>query len=262
MIEKLATGRPGRSVSVVSPELADGGFINLSAAAKLEADIAAALADDEIGAIVIAGGTRDVFIRHADVAEIDKAAKAIEQGRIGPEAFVGTPFWKLGRTLDAAHKPVIAAIDGACMGGGLEIAAACTMRIASPQAGPIGLPEIRIAIFPGAGGMHRLARAIGWQKARILALTGRTMNGEEAHRLGIIDELANDPQAAAIELARQLAARDQAAIAALLRATQFETDQEQIDRSMEAFGAILAEPNVRQALQDFLSSGRGLHEAN
>ena len=90
--------------------------------------------------------------------------------------------------LDASEKPVIAAIHGYALGGGLEIAMACHYRIALPSA-KVGLPEVLIGILPGGGGTQRLPRLIGAKAALDMIVTGRHVPAPEAKKLGIIDEL-------------------------------------------------------------------------
>ena len=108
--------------------------------------------------------------------------------------------------MDESAKPVVAAIHGYALGGGLETALACHYRIAVPSA-KVGLPEVLIGILPGAGGTQRLPRLIGPKAALEMIVSGRHVPAEEAHRLGIIDELAPEGQLreAAIAFARRVA---------------------------------------------------------
>src|SRR5262249_30690777 len=110
--------------------------------------------------------------------------------------------------LDASRKPVVAAIHGYALGGGLELALASHYRIAVASA-KVGLPEVLIGILPGSGGTQRLPRLVGWRAALELITSGRHVPAEEAHRLGIIDELVReggDLRQAAIGFARRVAA--------------------------------------------------------
>ena len=109
--------------------------------------------------------------------------------------------------LDESQKPVVAAIHGYALGGGLEIALAANYRVAVPSA-KVGLPEVLIGILPGAGGTQRLPRLIGPKAAMEMIVSGRHVPAEEAKRLGIIDELVpegGDLRQAAIALARRVA---------------------------------------------------------
>src|SRR5690606_22399540 len=93
--------------------------------------------------------------------------------------------------LAGARKPTIAAIHGYCLGGGLEIALACDIRIAADDA-QLGLPEVSLAIIPGAGGTQRLSRAIGLAPALRLVLTGERIDAAEALRLGLVSEVETE----------------------------------------------------------------------
>ena len=91
--------------------------------------------------------------------------------------------------LEQTPKLVIAAINGHCVGGGLEIAMACDIRLAKQDAGKVGLPEVNLGVLPGTGGTQRLARLVGKAKAIELMATGRTFSFEEAQTLGIVNEV-------------------------------------------------------------------------
>src|SRR5277367_674586 len=109
--------------------------------------------------------------------------------------------------LDASAKPVLAAIHGYALGGGLEIAMACHYRLALPSA-KVGLPEVLIGILPGGGGTQRLPRLIGPKAALDMIVTGRHVPAPEARKLGIIDELVEDGgdlRAAAVAYAKRIA---------------------------------------------------------
>ena len=115
-------------------------------------------------------------------------------------------------------QPSIAAIDGMALGGGLELALACTMRTASPSA-LLGLPEVKLGLLPGAGGTQRLPRLIGRGPALDLLLSGRSVDGQRALELGIIDQLFPGDQLAeqTLELAQILSKGPKEAIAAIVR---------------------------------------------
>jgi enoyl-CoA hydratase/carnithine racemase len=116
----------------------------------------------------------------------------------------------------ALPQPTIAALGGMALGGGLELALACTLRVASHEA-RLGVPEVRLGLLPGAGGTQRLPRLIGRSRALDLLLTGRTVDGEEAHRLGLVDRLGTDADAEAAALAAQIAAFPPACTQAIIR---------------------------------------------
>src|SRR5439155_2832580 len=117
------------------------------------------------------------FIAGADIRQFGRGPSGAPSGR--------RPY----DVLDESAKPVVAAFHGYALGGGLEIALACHYRVAVPSA-KIGLPEVQIGLLPGAGGTQRLPRLIGPKAALEMITSGRHVPAEEAHRLGIVDELA------------------------------------------------------------------------
>lgn len=222
----------------------DGTISNRGAALLCDA-LTRLLDDDAIRAIVITGAVDGIFIRHANLGQIVRAARALEQGA-DRNAFLNSPFSRLGKLLDAAEKPVIAAINGACIGGGLEIALACTMRISHRSVTAIGLPETRLAIPPGAGGPQRLARLIGTHRARLFVLEGRVIDAVAAHDLGILDALADDPLAEALRCAAMLNRAPPPVVAEIMRQTQSQ-DGRALDDNLLGFADCLL---VKGAVDD------------
>jgi 3-hydroxyacyl-CoA dehydrogenase len=150
--------------------------------------------DPAIKAMVLIGAGRS-FIAGADIRQF------------GTNRPPSVPGRRTHEILDASQKPVVAAIHGYALGGGLEIALASHYRIAAPSA-KVGLPEVLIGILPGSGGTQRLPRLIGPKAAMEMIVSGRHVPAEEAHRLGIIDELAAegaDLREAGIAMARRVA---------------------------------------------------------
>ncbi len=113
---------------------------------------------------------------------------------------------RVTEALDNLRKPVVAALHGAALAGGFEVALACHGRVIAPD-GAVGLPEVLLGLIPGAGGTQRLPRLIGVVGALELIASGRHVPAAEALRLGLVDEVATDVRTAAVTLARQLAAR-------------------------------------------------------
>jgi len=150
-------------------------------------------ADPSVKAMVLIGAGRS-FIAGADIRQFGK----------GPPR--PAPARRHYDVMDQSPKPVVAAIHGYALGGGLETALACHYRVAVPSA-KVGLPEVLIGILPGAGGTQRLPRLIGPKAALEMITSGRHVPAEEAAKLGIVDEIAPEGQlkAAAIVFARKIA---------------------------------------------------------
>lgn len=153
--------------------------------------------DSEIGAIVITGNEK-AFAAGADIAVMADWTYM----DVYKSGFISRNW----ETICEIRKPVIAAVSGYAMGGGCELALACDIIIASESA-QFALPEIKLAMLPGAGGTQRLPRAIGKAKAMDMCLSARTMSAQEADRYGLISRVVPDSQLQelAIKLASQIA---------------------------------------------------------
>ena len=134
-----------------------------------------ALADAAVKAIVLTGAGR-AFIAGADISEFGAAATA------------GPGLHECLSLMESSSKPIIAAINGTAFGGGLEVALCCDYRVAAPAA-PVGLPEVKLGLLPGAGGTQRLPRLIGAEKALGFIVSGDPIPAPQAKKLGIVDEV-------------------------------------------------------------------------
>jgi 3-hydroxyacyl-CoA dehydrogenase/enoyl-CoA hydratase/3-hydroxybutyryl-CoA epimerase len=141
--------------------------------------------DSSLRGVVIASSKKDQFIVGADISEI-AALDTKEKAFAGSQA-----MQQVLNLLSDFKKPTVAAIHGSCLGGGLELSLACSMRVASKHSTTkMGLPEIQLGLIPGAGGTQRLPRLIGIQAALDLILTGKTVVSDKALKLGLVDRLA------------------------------------------------------------------------
>lgn len=171
------------------------------------------IANDQVKVIVITGAGQFAFIAGADINEIN-AVKTAEEAREfilkGQAAF---------NKVEACPKPVIAAINAVALGGGLELAMACHIRIMSDRA-RVGQPESSLGIIPGWGGTQRLARLIGPSKAIEMIITGDPVNAQEAFRLGLANKVvpAGQVLAEAMGLAKKIASKSKLTNEAALRA--------------------------------------------
>lgn len=159
------------------------------------------LADDEVvKAVVLRSGKPDSFIAGADIEEfvqlrtVEEAARLSRDGQLLMDRVAEHP------------KPVVAAIHGACLGGGFELALACRYRVASDHPKTVlGLPEIQLGLLPGAGGSNRLPRLVGARAALDMILAGKSERARKAHRLGMVDECV--PEAILLDVAIAAAER-------------------------------------------------------
>ena len=138
--------------------------------------------DEDVRVVIITGAGEKAFISGADITAFKDATP------IMMEESASTLGQQLFSDIENLSVPVIAMINGFCLGGGLELAMCCDIRIASENA-KFGQPEINIGIFPGAGGTQRLPRLIGWGKAKELIYTGKIIDAAEAERIGLVDKV-------------------------------------------------------------------------
>lgn len=151
---------------------------------QLGAALLAFDADDDVGAIVLTGSTK-AFAAGADIAAMaDWSFMDVYRG-----AFI-TRNWE---TIRQVRKPVLAAVAGFAMGGGCELALACDIIVAAESA-RFALPEIKLAMLPGAGGTQRLPRAIGKAKAMDMCLSARMLDAQEADRYGLVSRVVPDAE--------------------------------------------------------------------
>jgi enoyl-CoA hydratase len=170
--------------------------LNLATLGELAATMRQLQHDETVRAVIITGAGDKSFIAGADINELAALTPtaAREHARAGQTVFDG---------IEQLGKPVIAAINGYALGGGCELAMACTVRIAADTA-RLGQPEINLGIIPGYGGTQRLARLIGTGRALELLLTGDQIDAAEALRLGLVNRVV--PAAGLMAEARKLAA--------------------------------------------------------
>jgi len=223
----------------------------LNAAMLLELDeVFAALAEDAaVRVVLLRGAGGKAFAAGADINELAAAdADSGEQlARRGQRVF---------RRIETLGKPVIACIDGFALGGGCELAMACTLRLAS-EAARLGQPEIKLGILPGYGGTQRLPRLVGQGAALKMILTGAMVNAAEALRIGLVDEVvAGDGlMARAMELAELIAGMPPLAVAAAIEAVQRGADlplDEATALEAMIFGRLCGTEDKREGTAAFL----------
>ncbi|MFN8581721.1 MAG: enoyl-CoA hydratase-related protein [Gemmatimonadaceae bacterium] len=169
--------------------------------------------DRGVGAVIITGAGDKAFVAGADIGEFAERT-VVDQSRVMQDRSVQDAIERL-------PKPVIAAINGYCLGGGLELAMACDVRLAALSA-TFGQPEINLGIIPGGGGTQRLPRLIGLGAALKLVLTGEPIPANEALRLGLVEEVLSSEEllSRAVLLATRMASRPAVAVAAAKEATR------------------------------------------
>jgi enoyl-CoA hydratase/carnithine racemase len=163
--------------------------LNKATIADLRAAFEDARDDSTVRGVILTGAGEKAFAAGADVNEVvnDTAVQAEEHTRFGQAVTI---------LIENLGKPVIAAVNGFALGGGCELAMACTIRIAAESA-KFGQPEVKLGIMPGYGGSQRLPRLVGKGRALQIILSGDTINAQEAYRIGLVNEVV--PSANLIE---------------------------------------------------------------
>ena len=193
-------------VAVVTLDLPGESINKFSRAVRNE--FAAALtnleSDPSVRAMVMISGKPDIFVAGADIQEFVAVRTAEEATRLSREG------QKLLDRVAASQKPVVAAIHGACLGGGLEMVLACHYRVASDHPKTVlGAPEVQLGLLPGAGGCNRLPRVVGLRGALEMILTGKNVRAAKAFKMGLVEELVPPAilREVAIAAAKRLAER-------------------------------------------------------
>jgi enoyl-CoA hydratase/carnithine racemase len=177
---------------------------------ELEAEIDALDADAGVRAIVLRGGGERAFVAGADIKEFPALRETASEGGSA------RGIQRLGHRMDAADTPFVAAIHGYCLGGGLELAMCCDVRVCADNA-TLGQPEIQLGLIPGGGGTQRLPRLVGQGRAMFLNLTGDFVDADTAHQWGLVERVvpAAELEGAAIAIADRIASRSPHAVAVL-----------------------------------------------
>ena len=230
-------------------------LMNSRTVGELEALIQEIEADDSVRAVVFTGGVDGIFITHYDVSELSAipGRKAPAEPVRAPEM----PFHHLMLRLQRLPKPVIAAINGQCGGGGCEFALACDLRIMAIGNFGIGQPEVNVGIIPGGGGTQRLPRAVGQAKALEMMLLGKVVGAEEAERIGLVHKAvpAADFMPAVMALAQRLAQGSPIAQGLIKRCVYEGRDvplEDGLQIEWEAFNKALRSEDARGAMSAYL----------
>ena len=205
--------------------------------------------DDKVGAIVLTGAGEKAFIAGADIGVLSKQGvlDGKENARRGQA---------LTLRIEESPKPVLAAINGFALGGGLEMALACDVRFCSPNA-RLGLPEVSLGIIPGYGGTQRLPRLIGSGLALQMILTGDPVTADEALRIGLVNGVLPQPEllTGVKAIAARMIARGPQAVAlakqAARRGLQMSM-RDGLELEADLFGIISSTAEMKEGMAAFL----------
>ena len=184
--------------------------LNHSTIAELQKALEAALQNPEVSGIIITGVGKKAFVAGADISEFENIniSNAREIALFGHSVF---------NNIENANKPVIAAINGFALGGGLELAMACHIRIVADTA-KLGLPEVSLGLIPGYGGTQRLTQLVGKGKAMEMIMTADMITAAEAYQFGLVNhvELQENVLTKAAEILNKIRSRAPLAVAAAI----------------------------------------------
>lgn len=205
--------------------------------------------DGSVRVIVLRGSGEKAFCAGADIKEFPQVWDDV----------IGKKLLNENLAVDAIElldKPVIAALEGNTLGGGCEIAMAADMRIMS-ESGRIGLPEINLGVFPGSGGLFRLARYVGIAKAYEMLYTGRIIDAKEAFSIGLVNHVVPErqTQAAAMEMARTIADKPFEAVKLIKRGVRElwqKTTEENFRPNLEFSRTVFKTPDCAEGVDAFI----------
>lgn len=204
--------------------------------------------DDEIRVVIITGAGEKAFCAGADIKEFAAVRDKVIEKKLSKENEALLKIEKLS-------KPVIAALNGVALGGGCEIALACDIRVVAEDV-KIGLPEIKLGVFPGSGGLYRLPRIVGISNALELMYTGDTLSAQEAFRIGLVNHVSAAKEALifANRLAAKIAQQPKRSLASIkkgVRKSMEITLEEAIQYNLELSDAVFKSPDCEEGIKAF-----------
>jgi enoyl-CoA hydratase len=218
---------------------------------ELETELVGLDGDDSVRAVVLKGAGERAFVAGADISEFPTLRQSAQE-----EGGSARGIQKLGARMDAAHTPFVAAIHGFCLGGGLELAMCCDIRVASEDA-QLGQPEIKLGLIPGGGGTQRLPRLVGLGRALLLNMTGDFIDARTAYDWGLVERVVprEELEDTALGIARTIAERSPVAIGVLRELARTTRDlplEEGLRREADGFRRCLASEDGLEGVTAFL----------
>jgi len=217
---------------------------------ELEAELEELDTDDAVRAIVLRGAGDRAFVAGADIKEFPALRESASEGGSA------RGIQQVGRRMDAARTPFVAAIRGYCLGGGLELAMCCDVRICADDA-TLGQPEIKLGLIPGGGGTQRLPRLVGHGRAMFLNLTGDFVDAATAYAWGLVEKVvpAAELEDAALAVAGRIASQSPHAVAVLRELARTTRDlplEEGLRREADGFVRCLRSEDGAEGVAAFI----------
>ncbi len=251
MADYISTERDGL-VAIVTIDHPPVNALSAPLLEELEEELVALDADDGVRAIVLRGAGERAFVAGADISEFPSLRETAPQQNGGSARGIQ----KLGHRMDAAHTPFVAAIHGFCLGGGLELAMCCDIRVCSEDA-QLGQPEIKLGLIPGGGGTQRLPRLVGLGRALLLNLTGDFVDAATAYEWRLVEKVVPREELleTALGIARTIAARSPVSVAVLRELARTTRDlplEEGLRREADGFRRCLESEDGAEGVAAFL----------
>jgi enoyl-CoA hydratase len=247
--ENIRVEKRGAVATVVLDRAKALNALNAAMFAELNSAFEELGKDDEVRVVLLTGAGERAFAAGADIRELD----AVGPGEGEGFALRGQAVF---RKIETLGKPVIACVRGFALGGGCELAMACTLRLAGEDA-KFGQPEVKLGVIPGYGGSQRLPRLLGRGAALKLLLTGAVTDAQEALRIGLVDEVAPGAElmVRAEALAMEIAAQAPGAVAEVIRVVDEGLDlplETGLELEAEAFGKLCDSEDKAEGTRAFL----------
>jgi enoyl-CoA hydratase len=241
------------SVAVVTIDHPPVNALSAPLLEELEAEVDRLDGDEAVRAILLVGAGERAFVAGADISEFPSLREATAEAQ---ESGSARGIQKLGHRMDAARTPFVAAIQGFCLGGGLEVAMCCDIRVASEDA-QLGQPEIKLGLIPGGGGTQRLPRLVGIGRAMLLNLTGDFVDANTAYEWGLVEKVVprEELRKTALGIARTIAARSPVSVGILRELARTTRDlplEEGLRREADGFRRCLESEDGAEGVAAFL----------
>jgi len=249
MFENLLTHTENRIHHIIINRASKLNALNKDTLAELHTALYDALHSANVGGIIISGAGEKAFVAGADIAEFASfdSVKGEELARRGHK--------NVFDYIENSSKPVIAAINGFALGGGLELALACHIRVASNNA-KMGLPEVSLGLIPGYGGTQRLTRLVGRGRALEMILTGDMISAEDAHTFGLVNHVTSPEELlpAAEAIMGRILSRAPLALESAIKAVNAsaQNNVNGFEEEIELFGSCFDTEDFKEGVSAFL----------
>jgi enoyl-CoA hydratase len=247
MYQNLSTSLENKILTITINRESKLNALNIQTLDELHRNIAQAFKNPEVGGIIITGAGIKAFAAGADISELNNLDE------FGAYNLAETGHSKVFNLIENGNKPVIAAINGYALGGGLELALACHIRIASENA-QLGFPEVSLGLIPGYGGTQRLPRLIGSGRAFEMILSGDPIDAASAYEMGLVNRVV--PMefllSSATVLLQKILSRSPMAVSAAIRAINSSDYQEGYSTEISEFSKCFQTSEFKEGASAFL----------